>query len=128
MIQSLQRSNAKIGSTIYIASNDGKAKECFNNITNYKYKLVNLDDIIHADSNALEPEIEEQFKTIWVDPGTKYLLLDLFLVSMASEVHYAVINFEEGYNLSSFQELIKNLHKGRQKRLRQMKMSEMLIV
>ena len=128
VIQSLQRSNAKIGSTIYIASNDGKAKECFNNITNYKYKLVNLDDIIHADSNALEPEIEEQFKTIWVDPGTKYLLLDLFLVSMASEVHYAVINFEEGYNLSSFQELIKNLHKGRQKRLRQMKMSEMLIV
>ena len=125
--QSLHRSNVKEGSTIYIASNDGKARECFNNITNFKYKLVNLDDIIHADSSALEPEMKEIMSNIRVDLGTKYLLLDLLLVSMASEVHYAMINFEEGYNLSSFQELIKILHEGRQKRLRQMKMSEMLI-
>ena len=118
LIDNIQESGASEGSTIYIASNDGRAKECFNEISQNKYSLLNLDDVFELDSLILESKMQEILDEMTIDESTKLLLLDILLVSLGSKVHFAMINFPMGY--SSFQKLINTLHDKRDQRLKQL--------
>lgn len=120
VIEGLNKTNANEDSTIYVASNDGRARDCFNVITQNKYNLVNLTMIVDEDSRSSRPDIRQLTDTISVSDSVKYLLLDLYLVSMGTEIFFAMINFEEGHRYSTFQNLMKNLHAERSQRLKQL--------
>ncbi|KAL7502449.1 hypothetical protein ACHAXN_000411 [Cyclotella atomus] len=117
-LDKLKESNIAEGSTIYIASNDDRAKECFDEITKNKYKLMNLADVKEIDSRSSTPKIN--MDGISVDPTTKDMLLDLFLVAMGVEVAFAFVHFlETGYKYSTYQEMMKTMHNERFERMKQ---------
>ena len=118
IIKSLSRINVKYGSTIYVASNDSRAKECFNEISQNKYDVIGLDDILLEALSTPGSNMQELLHRLLIDPGTKHLLLDLFLVSMAAEVYFAKIDFKP--RASTLQALIKVLHSERDERLHEL--------
>jgi hypothetical protein len=123
VMYSLEETNVAPGSTIYIASNDGNAKECFNEITNHVYNVMNVDDVLEADYNNLESNIKEIMDDLTTDPSTNIMLLDALLVSMGVDVYFAMINFRSGSGgHSTFQALIQRLHNERNERLQQLKL------
>lgn len=119
-IEGLNKANVKDGSTVYIASNNDRAKECFNEITRHRYNLVNLTDILEEDlSKAGSASVDELLGALSIDYTTKLMLLDLFLVSMGAEVFFSMMNFEINY--SFYQQMMKRLHNERSDRLQQLK-------
>lgn len=103
--KTMRQTNITRGHTIYIASNDGKAKECFDEFTNNMYKVMNIDDVMRID-DASGGSIAKMLDGMSIEPSSKYLLLDILLVSHGAQVYFAMMNFELGHHFSTFQALI----------------------
>jgi hypothetical protein len=111
VLETFDKSNIAEGSTIYIASNSGMAKECFDVISKKKYKLMTLTDIKEIDSKSPTPKIKDVMDGISVDPATKNMLIDLFLVAMGVEVAFAMVHFEETrFHYSTAQATMQTIH------------------
>lgn len=111
VMKSMERTNVTRGSTVYIASNDDKAKECFDEFTKNMYKVLNLEDVFEADGMS-DNSMRNIMGTLSIDLNTKYLLLDLHLIANGAEIYLAMINFDKGQYYSTFQVLMAKLADG----------------
>ena len=125
ILRSLKESNVTNGTSIFIGSKDGRAKECLEELSNHSYDVYNLNDLFEAsaaaaDINFLDGNtttnhmmgLQQAMDDLHLDLGTKHLLLDYLLVALGvPPVFFARISFRPSG--STFQELIDDRNKHR---------------
>lgn len=121
LISSIRNANITKGSTIYIGSKEKNAKRCFDEHSKFDYRVFALDDVIGPHSpdkqfevysiSALVPSLNNAMDAINLDVGTKYLLIDLTLVSLGHKYFFSRVSFRPKF--STFQEVIQQRHEFR---------------
>ena len=121
LISNIRDANITKGSAIYIGSKDVNAKKCFDQHSQFDFSLFALDDItspLPLENNfgvynisAVIPSLSDAMNAINLDIGTKYLLIDLTLVSLGYKYFFSLVSFRPKF--STFQEVIKQRHEFR---------------
>jgi hypothetical protein len=126
LITSIRNANVTKNSAIYLGSKDNNAKRCFDGHSRFDYRVFTLSDITSPlpvdekfevyNISAVIPSITDAMDAINLDAGTKYLLVDLILVSLGHSYFFSRISFRP--SMSTFQTIIEQRHQFREEYLR----------
>ena len=121
LISNIRDANVTKGSAIYLGSKDANAKRCFDGHSRLDFRVFTLNDITSPlpvdkkfplfEVNAAVPNFTEAMGAIELDIGTKYLLIDMILVSLGNSYFFSRVSFRP--NSSTFQEIIRQRHEFR---------------
>ena len=121
LISNIRDANITKGSAIYLGSKDSNAKRCFDGHSRFDFRVFTLNDITSPlgvdekfpvyNINAVVPKFTEAMDAIELDVGTKYLLIDMILVSLGYSYFFSRISFRP--KSSTFQEIIQHRHEFR---------------
>jgi hypothetical protein len=122
LISSIRGANITKNSAIYLGSKDRNAKRCFDEHSQFEFRVFSLDDITNPlplekkfgvyNISADIPSLADAMDAISLDVGTKYLLIDLMLVSLGHSYFFSRVSFRP--KSSTFQEIIEQRHKFRE--------------
>ncbi|KAL3800636.1 hypothetical protein HJC23_006098, partial [Cyclotella cryptica] len=121
----IEEANVTKGSAIYLGSKESNAKKCFEEYSHHDYKVFTLNDLLnvppsdeHTDRdlerrkmNAAIPSLQDAMNEIYVDLGTKHLIIDLVLISLGYRIFFSRVSFRQHY--STFQQVIEHRHESR---------------
>ena len=126
LISSIRNANITKGSAVYLASKDDNAKRCFDGHSGSNFKVFALNDITNPlptdeklgvfNVSAVVPSFTDAMNEINLDMGTKYLLVDLMLVSLGQSYFFSRVSFRP--KSSTLQMIIEQRHEFRENYLR----------
>jgi hypothetical protein len=132
LISVIRRANVTKEIAIYLGSKESNAKKCFDEYSQHDYKVFTLNDILNAQPpdertdqylgrhtmNVTIPSLHDAMNEICVDLGTKYLIIDMVLVSLGYSIFFSRVSFRQNY--STFQQVIEQRHELRTEFLSQL--------
>ena len=97
LLSNIRGANITKGSSVYIGSKDSNAKKCFGENSNFEYNVFASSDITSPSPEVdrsidaynittTVPSLMSAMEAINLDVGTKYLLMDMMLVSLGHRV------------------------------------------
>lgn len=129
LISRIREANVTHDTAIYLGSKDGNAKRCFDEHSGNEYRVFTLNDVMDAAStnnteeferynlSGVIPRLSDAMNGIHLDDGTKYLLIDMILVSLGQSFFFSRVSFRP--NSSTFQSIIEQRHEYREEFLNQ---------